>query len=73
MQGVLFDTERLKKGLPIRWKLFDNETDRFGLITGVTDETITIVAINNLNNFLEKSYPIEDIVEFELLGEWTNE
>ncbi|MCF8009280.1 MAG: hypothetical protein K9K32_05895 [Halanaerobiales bacterium] len=66
MEGVKFDTEKLRKGLPVRWN--DN---RFGLIANVTENSITILAaVNGGMEFREVSYHISEINYLQLLGEW---
>lgn len=71
MEGVLFDTKRLKRGLPVRWRV-DYGGDRFGLISEVNVKSITILAVCG-NKFKEAEYSIEEITDFELLGEWEKE
>ena len=80
MDGVKFDEDKLELGIPVKWtivgecvgaKVYSN--DRFGLISGYSEKAITIMAFDsNRTEFREKRYDIDQIAEFEILGEWQN-
>ena len=72
MEGFKFDTEILKRGLPVRWITSGLSGNRFGLIVRVDEKTIDILAVdaNHELEFLTKKYHISQIRELEVLGSW---
>lgn len=70
MEGVKFDTEILKRGLPVRWVTSSLTGDRFGLIVQVDEKSIGILGVDANHNlqFLTKNYHISEIIELEVLG-----
>lgn len=69
MKGLLFDSEMLIQGLPVRWRLKDDpKENRFGLIEEA-DPIYVVIGELDSGVFNSEQYHISQISEFELLGD----